>query len=164
MLPDGSGVIMPARAFGASYIQIWTLSRDGSHPHHNKRSQRLSRVEFEGRRQCFCHSAGADCWQRSGCCGKVNRNQRRSRSGTSRYYDLYVAPDDKIVYASDASGNADIFEIGGWRGNKTIDFRRDGGIMRRLFRLTIAILCFIPTVQVRSKSSEVSATVRVQSS
>ena len=30
LLPDGSGVIMLARAFGASYIQIWTLSRDGS--------------------------------------------------------------------------------------------------------------------------------------
>ena len=30
LLPDGSGVIMLARAYGASFIQIWTLSRDGS--------------------------------------------------------------------------------------------------------------------------------------
>ena len=34
--------------------------------------------------------------------------------GTSRYYDLDAAPDDKIVYASDASGIAEIFEIGSW--------------------------------------------------
>jgi Tol biopolymer transport system component len=32
-------------------------------------------------------------------------------SGTSRYFDLSWAKDGKIVYASDASGNADIYEM-----------------------------------------------------
>ena len=45
-------------------------------------------------------------------------------SGTSRYYDLYAAPDDKIVYASDASGIADIFEIGS--GGETRQLTSEG--------------------------------------
>jgi TolB protein len=39
-------------------------------------------------------------------------------SGTSRYYDLSVAPDDKILYASDASGIADIFEVSASGGDE----------------------------------------------
>ena len=39
-------------------------------------------------------------------------------SGTSRYYDLSVAPDDKILYASDASGIADIFEVAAMGGDE----------------------------------------------
>ncbi len=30
LLPDGNGVIMLAKAYGASFIQIWQLFRDGS--------------------------------------------------------------------------------------------------------------------------------------
>ena len=37
--------------------------------------------------------------------------QLQITSGVGRYFDLSWAPDGKIVYASDASGNADIYEI-----------------------------------------------------
>ncbi len=55
----------------------------------------------------------------------MRQNRRAITSGTSRYYDLFVAPDDKIVYASDASGIADIFEISaGWWRCEAVDFGR----------------------------------------
>ena len=40
------------------------------------------------------------------------RRATQITSGLGRYFDLSWAPDGKIVYASDASGNADIYEIG----------------------------------------------------
>jgi Tol biopolymer transport system component len=39
-------------------------------------------------------------------------------SGTSRYFDVSAAPDDKVLYASDASGIADIFEIAASGGDE----------------------------------------------
>ena len=39
------------------------------------------------------------------------RNQKQITFGLGRYFDLNWTPDNKIVYASDASGSADIFEI-----------------------------------------------------
>jgi Tol biopolymer transport system component len=45
-----------------------------------------------------------------GARGEVTR-QTQITSGLGRYFDLSWAPDNKIVYASDASGSADIYEV-----------------------------------------------------
>ena len=111
LLPDGSGVIMLARAFGASYIQIWTLSRDGSM--HAVTSDLSDYKELS-----MTANAKALVTVQSQVIGKIwmlRKGESKPTpitTGTSRYYDLNVAPDDKIVYASDASGIADVFEVG----------------------------------------------------
>ncbi|HEU5459266.1 MAG TPA: hypothetical protein VFU83_02180, partial [Pyrinomonadaceae bacterium] len=111
LLPDGSGVIMLARAFGASYIQIWTLSRDGS--------MRTVTSDLSDYKELSLRSdASALVTVQAQVIAKVwmlRKGESKPTpitTGTSRYYDLCAAPDDKIVYASDASGNADIFQIG----------------------------------------------------
>jgi eukaryotic-like serine/threonine-protein kinase len=111
LLPDGSGVIMLARAYGASYIQIWTLSRDGS-----MRSVTSDLSDYK--ELSLTATASALVTVQNQVIAKIwllRKGESKPvaiTSGTSRYYDLNAAPDDKIVYASDASGNADIFEIG----------------------------------------------------
>lgn len=111
MLPDGSGVIMLARAYGTSYIQIWTLFRDGS-----MRSVTSDLADYK--ELSLTTNASALVTVQSQVIAKIwmlrkgESKPTPMTSGTSRYYDLNVAPDDKIVYASDASGIADIFEIG----------------------------------------------------
>ncbi len=111
MLPDGSGVIMLARVYGASYIQIWTLSRDGS--------MRTVTSDLSDYKELSLRvDASALVTVQSQVMAKVwmlRKGESKPTlltTGTSRYYDLDAAPDNKIVYASDASGNADIFEIG----------------------------------------------------
>ena len=111
LLPDGSGVIMLARAFGASYIQIWTLTREGS--------MRTVTSDLSDYKELSLRAdAGALVTVQSQVVAKIwmlRKGESKPTpitSGTSRYYDLDATPDGRIVYASDASGNADIFEIG----------------------------------------------------
>ena len=111
LLPDGSGVIFLARAFGASYIQIWTLSRDGS--------MRTVTSDLSDYKELSLRAdASALVTVQSQVMAKLWMLRKGESKptpvtpGTSRYYDLDATPDDKIVYASDASGIADIFEIG----------------------------------------------------
>ena len=110
LLPDGSGVIMLARAYGASYIQIWTLSRDGS-------MRTVTSDLSDYKELSLTANANALVTVQSQVIGKIwmlRKGESKATpitSGTSRYYDLDAAPDDKIVYASDASGIADVFEI-----------------------------------------------------
>lgn len=111
LLPDGSGVIMLARAYGASYIQIWTLARDGSmHAVTSDLSdyKELSLTADASALVTVQSQVIAKIWMLR----KGESKPTPITTGTSRYYDLYAAPDDKIVYASDASGIADVFEIG----------------------------------------------------
>ena len=123
LLPDGSGVIMLARAFGASYIQIWTLTRDGS-----MRSVTSDLSDYK--ELSLRADASALVTVQSQVVAKIwmlRKGESKPTpitTGTSRYYDLNAAPDDKIVYASDASGIADIFEIGA--GGETRQLTSEG--------------------------------------
>ena len=110
ILPDGSGVIMLAKAHGASFVQIWQLFRDGS--------QRSITNDLSDYRELSMRTDGSalvtvqvQTLSRLWMLRQGESKPTPITSGTSRYYDLSVAPDDKIIYASDASGMADIFEI-----------------------------------------------------
>jgi eukaryotic-like serine/threonine-protein kinase len=108
--PDGSGVIMLGKAHGAAFVQIWQLFRDGS--------QRTVTSDLSDYRELSLRADGSALvtvqTQTLSRLWLLRRNETKATpigSGTSRYYDLSTAPDDKILYASDASGIADIFEI-----------------------------------------------------
>lgn len=107
--PDGNSVIMLAKAHGAAFVQIWQLLRDGS--------QRTVTNDLSDYRELSLRADGSTLitvqTQTLSRLWLVRPNETKPApigSGTSRYYDVTVAPDDKILYASDASGIADIFE------------------------------------------------------
>jgi eukaryotic-like serine/threonine-protein kinase len=113
----GNGVIMLAKAHGAAFVQIWQLLRDGT--------QRTVTNDLSDYRELSLRADGsalitvqtqtlARLWQ-------LRPNESRPTpigSGTSRYYDLSTTPDEKILYASDASGIADIFEMAARGGDE----------------------------------------------
>ena len=108
--PDGSGVILLGKAHGAAFIQIWELLRDGT--------QRTVTSDLSDYRELGLRADGSALitvqTQTLSRLWLLRKNESKPTAiipGTSRYYDLSVAPDDKILYASDASGIADIFEI-----------------------------------------------------
>ncbi|HJP93124.1 MAG TPA: protein kinase [Pyrinomonadaceae bacterium] len=116
VLPDGSGVIMLAKAHGASFVQIWQLFRDGS--------LRSVTNDLSDYRELSLRTDGsalvtvqAQTLSRLWLLRPGESKPTPITSGTSRYYDLSIAPDDKIIYASDASGMADIFEIASTGGD-----------------------------------------------
>jgi eukaryotic-like serine/threonine-protein kinase len=107
---DGSGVIMLAKAHGAAFVQIWQLFRDGS--------QRTVTNDLSDYRELSLRADDSALitvqTQTLSRLWLLRKNETKPTpigSGTSRYYDISIAPDDKILYASDASGIADIFEI-----------------------------------------------------
>ena len=117
VLPDGSGVIMLAKAHGAAFVQIWQLFRDGT--------QRTVTSDLSDYRELCLRADGSALitvqTQTLSRLWLLRPNETKSApigSGTSRYYDLSVAPDDKILYASDASGIADIFEVAATSGDE----------------------------------------------
>jgi serine/threonine protein kinase len=111
MLEDASGVMTTAKARGASFFQVWELLRDGT-------AQQLTNdlSDYVGtsltsdsssivtvQRQVLSNIAAAS---------KTDPLHPTSiTSGAGRYFDLCWAPDGKIVYASDASGSAHIYEM-----------------------------------------------------
>lgn len=111
LLADVSGVILSAKAQGASFAQVWYLGRDGSarpitHDLSDYRDADLtadSRALVTIQTQTLSNvSLGM----------KDDLNQvTQITSGFGRYFDLSWAPDGKLIYASDASGSADIFEM-----------------------------------------------------
>ncbi len=115
--PDGSGVIMLGKAHGAAFVQIWQLFRDGS--------QRTLTNDLSDYRELSLRADGSALitvqTQTLSRLWMLHKNDARPApigSGTSRYYDLSSAPDNKILYASDASGIADIFEIAASGGDE----------------------------------------------
>ena len=115
--PDGTGVIMLAKAHGAAFVQIWQLLRDGS--------QRTVTNDLSDYRELGLRADGSALitvqTQTLSRLWLLRPNETKPApigSGTSRYYDLSVAPDDKILYASDASGIADIFEVAASGGDE----------------------------------------------
>jgi Tol biopolymer transport system component len=116
-IPDGSGIIMLAKAHGAAFVQIWQLFRDGS--------QRTVTNDLSDYRELGLRADGSALitvqTQTLSRLWMLRPNESKPSpigSGTSRYYDLSVAPDDKILYASDASGIADIFEVAATGGDE----------------------------------------------
>jgi len=115
--PDGNGVIMLAKGHGASFIQIWQLFRDGS--------QRTVTSDLSDYRELSLRADGSALvtvqTQTLSRLWQLRPNESKPTpvgSGTSRYYDISIAPDDKILYASDASGIADIFEMSATGGDE----------------------------------------------
>jgi Tol biopolymer transport system component len=115
--PEGNGVIMLAKAHGAAFVQIWQLLRDGS--------QRTVTSDLSDYRELSLRADGSALitvqTQTISRLWLLRKNETRPvpiGSGTSRYYDISTAPDDKILYASDASGIADIFEIAATVGDE----------------------------------------------
>ena len=110
LLPGGNGVLMPARAHGASFIQIWLLFRDGSHRSITNDLSDYRELSLRDDARAFV-TVQAQTLSRLWMLRPGESRPTAITSGTSRYYDLFGSPDDKIVYASDASGIADIFEV-----------------------------------------------------
>jgi eukaryotic-like serine/threonine-protein kinase len=115
--PDGNGVIMLGKAHGAAFVQIWQLFRDGT--------QRTVTSDLSDYRELCLRADGSALitvqTQTLSRLWLLRPNETKPAqigSGTSRYYDLTVAPDDKILYASDASGIADIFEVAATGGDE----------------------------------------------
>ncbi len=111
LLSDASGVIMSAKAQGSSFAQVWYLGRDGGartitndlSDHHDADLTDDSRALVTVQTQTL-----SNVWL-----GKRDQPNDVSQitAGFGRYFDLSWAPDGKILYASDASGSADIFEM-----------------------------------------------------
>ena len=111
-LPDSSGLIMTAQGRDSSFLQLWSL------PYPRGEARRLvsDLADYRG----VSMPAAADSlvtvhrqiltnvWlapkDKPG--GRVQIN-----SGAGRYVDLSWTPDGKIIYASDTSGIADIWEM-----------------------------------------------------
>ena len=115
--PGGSGVIMLGKAHGAAFVQLWQLFRDGS--------QRSITNDLSDYRELSVRADGSalvtiqtQTLSRLWLLGKGESKPTAITPGMSRYFDLSIAPDDKIFYASDASGNADIFEISASGGDE----------------------------------------------
>jgi serine/threonine protein kinase/Tol biopolymer transport system component len=115
--PDGSGVILLGKAHGAAFVQIWQLFRDGS--------QHTVTNDLSDYRELSLRADGSALvtvqTQTLSRLWLLRANESKPApigSGTSRYYDVSVAPDNKVLYASDASGIADIFETSATGGDE----------------------------------------------
>lgn len=110
LLSDSSGIVTSGKAQGASFAQVWLLGRDETarsitndlsdyrDVNLTKDSSALVTVQAQTLANMFV----------------AQKNDIRAQTqitvGLGRYFDLSWAPDKKILYASDASGDADIFE------------------------------------------------------
>jgi serine/threonine protein kinase/Tol biopolymer transport system component len=123
--PDGSSVILPARAHGASFVQIWQLLRDGSKRTITNDLSDYREVSFSTDGSAFV-TVQTQTLARLWALRKGEPKPVAITSGTSRYFDVCVAPDGNIVYASDVSGMADIYEIASVGGDLR-QLTSDGG-------------------------------------
>src|SRR6185436_7244686 len=103
-------LLLSARAQGASFEQIWYLGRDGS-------ARTLTNDLSDYRAVMLTADSKSLVTTQTQTLGNIwvapkNELARATQitSGLGRYFDLNWAPDGKIVYASDASGSADIYE------------------------------------------------------
>ncbi len=116
VLPDGSGVILLGKANGASFVQVWLLFRDGS-----RRSITSDLTDYW--ELSLSANGGSFVTVQRQVVGKIwvlrkgETKPTAISTGTSRFYDLFAASDNRILYASDASGIAEIFEIGATGGD-----------------------------------------------
>jgi len=125
VLPDGSGIIMLAKAYGASFVHVWQLFRDGSIRTITNDLSDYRELSLDAEASSFV-TVQAQVVAKVWTLPKGETKPTPITSGTSRYYDLFAAPDGKIVYASDASGNADIFEIASGGGGEARQLTSEG--------------------------------------
>ncbi|MFN7948330.1 MAG: protein kinase [Blastocatellia bacterium] len=111
-MADGHGMIMTARGQDASFIQLWHLSwPDGKAQHiTSDLSDYLSvSLAADARSLVTVQRQRLSNIRLSSVNGHQDTVQ--ITSGAGRYFDLAQAPDGSIVYASDASGSADIWQM-----------------------------------------------------
>lgn len=111
LLPDGSGVILTAKAQGASFFQLWELSRDGSAKQiTNDLSDHLG-LSMTGDATTLLtiqRQVLSNIWSAPKGDGA---HATQLTSGVGRYFDVAWTNDGKILYASDASGSANVYEM-----------------------------------------------------
>jgi Tol biopolymer transport system component len=111
LLSDNSGVILTGKAQGASFSQVWYLGRDGTARTitNDLSDYRDADLTADSRALVTTQTQTlSNLWVSR----KDDLNQATQiTSGFGRYFDLSWAPDGKIIYASDASGSADIYEM-----------------------------------------------------
>ncbi|HTG94813.1 MAG TPA: hypothetical protein VL866_19610, partial [Pyrinomonadaceae bacterium] len=111
LLSDASGVILSGKAQGASFSQVWHLGRDGSARTitNDLSDYKDADLTADSRALVTVQTQTlSNLWVGR----KDDPNQSTQiTSGFGRYFDLSWAPDGKIIYASDASGSADIYEM-----------------------------------------------------
>ncbi|HEX7330607.1 MAG TPA: protein kinase [Pyrinomonadaceae bacterium] len=110
MYPDGSGVILLAKAYGAAFVQVWQLLRDGTKRTITNDLADYNELSLRSDGSAFV-TVQKQTLSRLWMLRKGETKPAAITYGTSRYFDLHVSPDDKILYASDASGIADIYEV-----------------------------------------------------
>lgn len=111
LLPDATGVIMSAKAQGASFEQIWYLGIDESARTVTSDLSDYRNLILTADSKSFVtvqNQTLSNVWVAPK--GESNRASQIT-SGLGRYFDLTWAPDGKIIYASDASGSADLYEM-----------------------------------------------------
>ena len=111
LFPDATGVIMSAKAQGASFEQVWYLGVDGS-------TRTVTNDLSDYRTVMLTADAKAFVTVQTQTLSNVwvapkgdSTRATQITSGLGRYFDLTWAPDGKLIYASDASGSADLYEM-----------------------------------------------------
>ncbi|MEK6281019.1 MAG: protein kinase [Acidobacteriota bacterium] len=111
LLPDATGVMMTAKAQGASFEQVWYLGIDGS-------ARRVTNDLSDYRTAILTGDAKSFVTVQTQTLSNIwvapkGESVRAAQitSGLGRYFDLTWAPDGKLIYASDASGSADLYEM-----------------------------------------------------
>lgn len=110
ILSDSSAVLLSARAQGASFEQVWYLGRDGTARSLTSDLSDYRNVMLTADSKSFVTTQTqtlTNIWIAPK--GDTARGAQVT-SGFGRYFDLNWAPNGMIVYASDASGSADIYE------------------------------------------------------
>ncbi len=118
ILPDGGGLLMLGKAYGASFIHVWQLSRDGSMRSVTNDLSDYKELSLSADGSSFV-TVQTQTLAKIWTLRKGDSRPTAITPGASRFFDLYATPDDKIVYASDATGVADIFEIPASGGGTT---------------------------------------------
>jgi eukaryotic-like serine/threonine-protein kinase len=111
MLEDASGLVTTAKAQGASFFQLWEVRRDGS-----ARQITSDLSDYVGLSMTSEAQAIVTVQRQILSNISVAAKTEISRavpltSGAGRYFDITWTPDGKVIYASDASGSAHIYEM-----------------------------------------------------
>jgi serine/threonine protein kinase/WD40 repeat protein len=112
LVNDGASVMTTAKAHGASFFQLWQVSRDGTARQITSDLSDYLALSLNGdanslvtiQRQILSNMTTAPA-------SNVNASTSIT-SGIGRYFDIQWTPDGRIIYASDASGSAKIYEMG----------------------------------------------------
>jgi Tol biopolymer transport system component len=111
-LPGGNGLIMAAQEEDSSFVQLWQLS----YPHGQARKLTNDLGDYQGVSISSDASFVVSVQRQTLTSVWVAPESEPNRlmqitTGAGRYFDLAWTPDGKILYASDAGGTADIWEM-----------------------------------------------------